>query len=204
MTISFPLNLPDVKSPVRVTLSLVTNVAICRSVYTFAQHKQVHAGKSWAAEITLPPMEREDAEAWQSFLLSLDGPTGTFLLGDPLGKTPQGIATGTPLVNGSSQSGSTLSTRGWTASTIGILKAGDYIQVNQRLYKLKADVDSDSSGIAVLDIWPDIRQAAPTDGTAITTSNCTGLFQLASNQVCLFAADKDRTYDISFSAVEAL
>lgn len=36
----------------------------------------------WLADISLPPMARASAEAWNSFLLSLRGRSGTFYLGD--------------------------------------------------------------------------------------------------------------------------
>ncbi len=33
--------------------------------------------------------EREKVEPWIAFLTALRGPLGTFLMGDPLGKTPR-------------------------------------------------------------------------------------------------------------------
>lgn len=41
-----------------------------------------------------------------------------------------GVATGTPLVNGATQTGSTLATDGWTNSTTGILKKGDVFTID--------------------------------------------------------------------------
>jgi hypothetical protein len=54
---------------------------------------------------------------------------GTFLLGDGAGKVARGIATGTPVVGSALQTGTSLVTKGWTATQTGILVVGDYIQV---------------------------------------------------------------------------
>ena len=143
MAISYPLSLPSTPGIKRVTLRSLTSVAILRNPFTFQQQVQEFAGQIWGADVTLPIMERADAENWNSFLLKLNGPAGTFLLGDPAAKSPRGVATGSPKVNGASQTGKSLNTKGWTVSVTGILKAGDYVQIGQRLYKNLNDVNSD-------------------------------------------------------------
>jgi len=204
MAISYPLQMPATPGPVRVTFSSVSSIGVSRSPFTYQSHVQAHQGKSWAAEVTLPTMERDAAEEWIAFLLSLNGQEGTFLLGDPAAKVPRGIATGVPRVNGAqSAQAKTLVTDGWTASTTDILKKGDYIQVGLRLYKLLTNATSDGSGNATLDIWPTLRESVA-DNDLILTTTCVGLFRLAQNIVPLFNADDAKMYNISFSAVEAV
>ena len=147
-----------------------------------------------------------DAEQWITFLLKLNGMEGTFLFGDPNAKTPQGPATGTPLVNGASQTGNSLITDGWTVSVTGILKAGDYIQLGSgsttRLYKVLNDADSDAGGNATFDIWPRLR-VSPADNDLIITSAAKGLFALAGN-IMEWDIEGAMKYGISFTAIEDL
>jgi len=157
----------------------------------------------------LPPMKRETAEPWVTFLTKLYGPYGTFLLGDPIGATARGSAgttPGTPVVNGASQTGDTLSIDGLPASATGYLKAGDYIQLGAgtaaQLYKVLDDVDSNASGQADLTIWPDLR-SSPSDGSTVVLTNAKGLFRL-STSASNWTISTDGFYSIAFGAVEAL
>lgn len=206
MAISYPLSLPTQAGIAKVRLIANDVVAVSQSPFTAAQQVYKYTGQFWEADITLPPMKRADAEYWISFLLKLAGPYGTFLLGDPNGGTARGAATGTPLVNGGSQTGNELITDGWTNSTTGILKAGDYIQLgtgsSSQLYKVLDDVNSDGSGNATLTVWPDLR-SAPANNAAITVSNPKGVFRLASGQATWDISEAS-IYGITFGAREAL
>lgn len=97
--------------------------------------------------------------------------TFTFTLPGNL-STPQGVATGTPLVMGASQTGRSVVTDGWTATTPAILKAGDFIKFNghAKVYMLTADVNSDSGGNANLAIEPALF-ATVADNEPLITGN---------------------------------
>jgi hypothetical protein len=139
-------------------------------------------------------------------LISLRGQLGTFLLGDPTGATARGAATGTPLVNGASQTGGSLVIDGATNSVTGWLKAGDYIQLgtgsSSRLHKVLADANSSAGGAVTLDIWPHIR-ISPADNAAVTVSSAKGLFRLSSNEQA-WSVNEAAIYGITFSAMEAV
>jgi hypothetical protein len=151
-------------------------------------------------------MTREEAEDWLSFLLKLNGKEGTFLAGDFDAETPRGVATGTPLVDGASQTGNSLATKGWTVSTTGIMKAGDYIQLGtgstSRMYKVLEDVNSDVTGDATLTLWPSLR-SSPADNDAITTQSCKTQFRLSANSVS-WSTNSLMHYSITIVAREAL
>lgn len=202
MSISYPLSLPTNKSAQRVTISAMVAVAVSRSPSSYAQQVQRFSGQKWKAEVTLPPMARADAEEWIAFLLKLNGPEGTFLLGDPAAKTPRGTAGGSPLINGASQTGQTIITDGWAHSET-VLKRGDYIQLGQRLYKALDDVTTDGSGNATFDIWPRLRES-PADNSTIITSSCVGLFRLTDSDYQIHSANADKNFTLGFSAEEAL
>ena len=206
MSISYPLSLPTNKKLAQIRLTANDIVGVSQSPFTAAQQVYKYTGQFWEAEVSLPAMKRADAEYWISFLLKLNGAYGTFLLGDPNGATARGVATGTPLVKGGSQTGNELLTDGWTPSTTGILKAGDYIQLgtasSAKLHKVLDDVNSNASGEATLLLWPDLR-AAPSDNASIVVSNTVGVFRLTSNAQA-FNIDEATFYGITFAAREAL
>lgn len=156
----------------------------------------------------MPPMTRAEAEEWFSFLVKLNGQYGTFLLGDPHA-APRGSAAstpGTPVVNGASQVGSTLAVDGLPASATGYLKAGDYIQLGSgataRLHKVLNDVDTNGSGEATLDIWPDLR-SSPDDDSAVVVSDAVGNFRLSTNEIGV-DINEIELFGITFAAIEAL
>jgi hypothetical protein len=184
MTISFPLTLPTVTGISSIDLRAINVVSISESPFTLKQQVVAHTGQRWEAEVTIPPIKREQAEVWVSFLVSLQGVRGTFLLGDPANATPRGSASsapGTPLVNGASQTGDSLTIDGCPASATGYLKAGDYIQLGggstATLHKVLQDVNTNGSGQATIDLWPYIRNA-PSDNSTVVVSNAVGVFGL--------------------------
>ena len=206
MAIAYPLALPTTTGIAKIRISANNVVGVSQSPFTAKQQVYKYTGQFWEAEISLPPMKRADAEYWISFLLKLNGSYGTFLLGDPNGATARGVATGTPLVKGASQTGSELITDGWTTSTTGILKAGDYIQLgsgaDSKLHKVLDDVNSNSSGEATLTLWPDLR-SAPSDNASITVSGAKGVFRLSTNQQD-WNVNEASIYGMTFPAREAL
>lgn len=206
MAITYPLSLPA--SGIRsIRIIPRTAVAVSESPFTFQQQAQQHVGQGWAAEVTLPAMNRETAEEWVAFLLKLNGRQGTFLMGDPAGIVARGIATGTPLLNGAHNPRvNSLTTDGWTPSQTGILKAGDWIQIGSgasaKLHKNLNDVNSDGLGNATLDIWPALRTSY-VDNTALIVSSTKGVFRLANNDMS-YDINEAVHYGIGFSCVEAL
>jgi hypothetical protein len=130
MNLVYPLLIPATPAPRSVTFGANNLVSAAISPFTGSSQITTWPGEWWEAEIGLPAMTLTKAAPWVSFLTGLRGQSGTFLLGDPLRTSPQGVASGSPLVNGNQSGGSQqLSTAGWLASQTGILKAGDYFQI---------------------------------------------------------------------------
>jgi len=205
MAISFPLTLPTNKTPTSIELRAINAVAYSMSPFTFSGQAHAYAGQMWEADITLPRMRRADANKWISFLVSLKGQTGTFLLGDPTCTSPQGLAKdflGSPIIT--SQTGSTISVTGASVSKTGWLIAGDYIQIGSAstatLHQVLQDADTSAAGAVDLEIWPAVRG---TRSGSIVVQNPVGNFQLASNQQA-WSVDEASTYGITFGAREAI
>jgi hypothetical protein len=154
---------------------------------------------------TFAPLTQLQADQVISFLMGLRGFSYSFMLGDPLKTVPRGSALGSPAVDNTQNNGNPamsqqIGTKGWTAEAAGVLLAGDYIQVGYRLHRVVYDVNADSSGNAVLVIWPSLREV-PTDSSAIATSNCQGLMRLADNKRT-WSSDYTKLTRISFPFME--
>ena len=209
MAYSYPLTLPTVSGIRSISLRVRNVVGISQSPFTLKQQVISHSGQQWEADISLPPMTRDEGEDWVSFLVKLKGQQGTFLLGDPSGATPRGSAAttaGTPVVNGAGQTGGNLTIDGLPVSVSGYLKAGDYIQLgtasSSTLHKVLNDVTTSAAGEASIDVYPSIR-TAPADGSSVTVSNAKGVFRLSSNETS-WSISEVELFGISFSAVEAI
>lgn len=206
MTITFPLQLPAFPDNSAVTVSPLNTVAVLTSPHSLKQQVQRFGGQLWSAEIKLPPMPPAIAAPWMALLLALNGRLGTVLLGNPYAAAPLGAATGTPLVDGASQAGGTLATRGWSTSVTSILKAGDYIQLGSgaatRLHQVLEDVNSDAGGLASLTLWPDLRDS-PADGAVIVTQSAKGAFRQTANDSG-WSTDNRGLTEITLSLMEAL
>lgn len=121
-----------------------------------------------------------------------------------------GALGGTPVVNGASQTGSSLVTNGWTASVTGLLNVGDVITIAGvyavnpltrqttgvlRNFVVTAAVNSDGSGNATIPIYPAITisgalqtvTASPASSAAITIK--TGAASTAYPQNVMFHKD---------------
>jgi len=130
-------------------------------------------GRQWSE--TYPALSTADA-ATLGFLATINEywRSGTiFDISHRMFLAPRGIATGTPLVNGGSQTGTSLITDGWTAGQTGILKAGDVIRIAglNAVFDITADANSNGSGQATLALSPPIFVGqSPADNAALTVT----------------------------------
>lgn len=204
MSISYPLSFPTVSGISHSSLSLKFVNGILVSPWTGQTQVQATEYETWLADLTLSIRSQSEAGPWRAFLAALRGVYGTFMLGDFSATSPQGSGLGTPVVDGASQTGYTLATRGWTASSTNVLLAGDYLQIGSRLYMCVEDVSSDGSGEASFDIRPQLRES-PGDGSSLILENAKGIFRLTSDTAILTETyGDDLVYPVTFAAMEAL
>ena len=81
-------------------------------------------------------------------------------------------------VNGGSQTGSALDIDGLPTSANGVIKAGDWFEINGELKRVIADVNSNASGQGYIMFEPQLR-ASPTDNTPVIFRSPMGRFLLA-------------------------
>ena len=208
MAISYPLTMPTHTGISQIEFRTTNAVAYSRSPFTFSGQAHAYAGQMWQADVTLPPMRRDAAEQWVAWLVSLKGQLGTFYLGDPLACTPRGSArdANTILVNGAVSSGGTIVIDSAPTSQNNYLKAGDYMQIGggptRQLFKVLQDTDTDGSGEASVDVWPNVRTSIA-DNASVTVESAKGLFRMASNEQA-WSVSEASIYGITFGAMEAL
>ena len=204
-TPSYPLTLPTVTGVTTQNWGMERVISVTESPFTNQEQVFEHEGAQWKATFTLPPMKKESASVWLAFLMSLRGRRGTFKIGDQDRKTIQGVATGTILVNGASQTGNAINLDGFANSTNNVFKAGDYIQINSYLYMISADVNSNSSGEATVYVEPSLRSGIEVinDNTTVIYTNTTTVMRLDSNELN-WDTNNVSVYGISFACSEDL
>ena len=84
------VTMPNTPNFVRSNFVLRRAVGSVASPYTGKVRTQEYDGVFWEATVTLPPMRRDVAKNWQSFLLELNGPVNHFKFADPDALTNQG------------------------------------------------------------------------------------------------------------------
>lgn len=206
MAISFPLALPTVTGQKAITFRQRSTTALSISPFTAQSQVQRHAGQWWEADITLPEMERADAEEWIAFLAALNGREGNFLMGDPLGATGRGTLTGTPLVKGASQTGQDLLIDGATAGVTNWIRKGDWVQLGSgstsRLHKQLLDANSNGSGEVTLTLFPRLR-SSPADNAPVTVASCKGVFR-RKDDMQAWSIARGKVFTISFQVEEVV
>ena len=92
------------------------------------------------------------------------------------------------------------------ASQTAYLKAGDFLHIgsgtSRQLFKVLTDTDTDASGAATVDVWPNVRTTIAND-SAVTVEAAQGVFRLTTSEQS-WSVSNAAIYGISFSAMEAL
>ena len=194
MAISYPLTMPTNIGMASIELRTKNTVAVSMSPFTYKSQTHSYDGQMWEADVTLPPMNRDDAESWVAFLMSLKGRAGSFLLYDPSAKNVRGTAT-------SATNSGSVGADSVSVVMTGTLKAGDYIQLGAASDATLHKVLVDKSGSGTLEIWPKLRKARSNVSAVLVKSS--GVFRLASNETS-WSVDNANFFGISFGATEVL
>ncbi len=115
------------------------------------------------------------------------------------GLTPNGAGGGTPLVNGASQTGSSIITDGWPNNITNVVRAGDALKFagDNAVYIVRDDASSNGTGQATINITPNLR-VSPANNAVITNSGVTyRIFILRRSQ---FEKSKSPGYYTGMSA----
>lgn len=179
-----------------------TNSQVFTSPLTKATQRLLQGGTRRMFTGTLPHMTRAQAAEWKAFFDKLEGMVNTFNGFDPDCKTPRGPMSGTPLVKGGSETGSSLDIDGCTANVIGWGLKGDYFVVNSELKRLTANANTYGSGETTLSFKPALR-SSPADNAPLTVQNATCLMILQDDMQGIWECNANGIYlPKTFTAIE--
>ena len=122
----------------------------------------------WECQYSLPVISgTSNVLAWRSFFAQARGAANDFQV--PVDVVAQSKLPNTVLVRGAGQTGRSIITDGWPASST-VLKAGQFVTIEDQLVQLTANATSDGSGIATVTFEPAIR-SAPADNAPVEYRN---------------------------------
>jgi hypothetical protein len=156
-----------------------------RSPTTFQERVGTWRGARRAFTAKFQNLSLDTAKEWMAFFNDLNGPEGTFWATDPLAGDVRGACGDAyafaAIATTQTWPGTDINSNGWPPATVGVLKAGDWISVggeHPRLYQVCADVDSDSSGSALIPVWPPVMSDHEDLAAIQVGSDSRGLFRL--------------------------
>ena len=198
MSGSFPTN--PAPSALKIQSYQPTRVSLSHNL---RRSVRTNGAQRWVITADWVGLTRAQFAPIQAFVLAQRGQWDTFSAALPAHKLPQGIATGTPLVNGANQQGRSLATRGWTANLAGVMKAGDFLGIagQTKVYMVTADANSDSTGSATLVIEPALL-AIPSDNVNLAVRNVPFTLALGGDTL-ESAVAPGGIYNFSLQLVEA-
>lgn len=164
--------------PAALTWRPESNTKTFRSPFNGASQTVRFPGTRWVCSLTLTNLTDEKSRRVDALIASLDGEYGRVKIRD-WGR-PGRAPAGSPLVSDADQTGTELHSKGWTAGVL-VLRAGDYITVNDELKMVTADVTSAANGTAIIPVAPMLRSSPPAN-SAIEVANPYGIFKLKDNQ----------------------
>lgn len=173
---------------------------------SFTRQRQVlswPSGHMWLATCRVSYLKEPEAGLMRSFLAKLRGRANTLQFPVPGYDGPANDYAGPAgLVNGAGQSGYSLVTDGWTASTA-ILPEGSYITVNGELKLVTAAATSNGSGQATLSIEPALRYS-PADNAPLTITEPYAVMALAASDAARWDLTSPRFHGFDLSFEEAV
>lgn len=192
------INFPASPWPQTISWRLVQPSQTNISAWTGQRQTVVSNRGWWECEITFPPIVgTTNINVWRSFLAKTQGQANDFRV--PVDETPQSTASATPAVNGAGQTGRSLVTDGWPASTT-VLVAGQFVTIEEQLLQLTADVVSNASGQATITFEPPIR-VSPVDNSNIEFKNPFSLMYLVEKPY--LSVEPGYIYNLSLSLRES-
>ncbi|MCG8360329.1 MAG: hypothetical protein MI920_32605 [Kiloniellales bacterium] len=193
----------------RFGLTSNTQAALISPINRTAQLLEL-PGARWKAAYELPSMSRNEAVAWQAFLVQLRGRAGEFYGYDPDARTARGTAKdktfGTLKISTDppGQTGAALVAVGAGASETGVFLKGDYLAYDvgagRQLHMVTSDVNADGTGGMTIPIEPPIR-TPPAGNENLITTDASCVMHLVDDEIG-WDANRISRYGMRFEAIE--
>jgi hypothetical protein len=160
--------------------SLLANTQVSTSPLSQSVQTVELPSARWHVSFTMSNLTEADTAKLQSLYARLRGRAGRFYLHNFARPAPRGTASGTPLVMGASQTGTTLVIDGLSVGAT--LLEGDFFGVNGELKMVVADATANGSGQMTVTFEPPLR-ASPSDNASVTLSAPKATFMLDSDDM---------------------
>jgi len=201
---TYPRTFPSSPAFKKQRLGINYNELVDKSPYVNVKRIEEGIGHRWEGSLTLPPMSTDDARVWKAWLASMDGGIGTFYAYDTEGRASAGAydsGLDTPLVDGASQTGSSLLIKGFRVAGIAdVLAVGDYFEVNGELKLVVEATTAAAGGGATIVFEPKLR-ASPADNDPLTITNAKGVFVIPDD-FTEWQSDEFGIHDFTFPIEE--
>jgi hypothetical protein len=154
--------------------------------------------------VSMPPLNQSNAMDIFAFLQKQKGSFETFTIQLPTqNRGADKSNTSVKVVGAHNTTDNTISLDGFTASTTGVLKAGDLIKFSHgKVYMVQSDINSDGSGAATVTIEPNLVETLA-DNEAVIMNQPSFTVYLPSGEI-LYATDPTGFYSISFDVREVI
>jgi len=157
--------------------TMISNTRQFTSPLTGAIQTASRVGSRWQVSMNFDNLDTTNRAVLQAFIADVQARSLSFYLRD-FSFTRRADATGTALVNGAGQTGTSINTDGWSGTYA--MRAGDYFEVNGELKMATADATV-SAGAATISFVPELR-SAPADNAVIAKFTPYGVFRLVTRQ----------------------
>ena len=173
---------------------------------TLSGKKQVRqiGSQYFSFTVAMPPLQQEKSQEVFAFLQKQKGSFETFTIQLPTqNRGADKSNTSVKVVGAHNTTDNTISLDGFTASTTGVLKAGDLIKFSHgKVYMVQSDISSDGSGAATVTIEPNLVETLA-DNEAVIMNQPSFTVYLPSEEI-LYATDPTGFYSISFDVREVI
>jgi len=195
MTIAYPVAFPTINGKTIVqnlTMRLSQSAAITESSTSMVQQVQDFGTARWEAEITIRPLDFNEARVFQAFIASLRGVGKTFRFGDP----QQTYTSSVPVCTATQGIGFTF--LNIVNSSNHVLKAGSHIGLGRRMHLLLEDAPANAT--TSCEITPPTRAS---HSGSIDVTFPTTLWRLSSNDV-EWNIGRESLHSFTLACVEAI
>ena len=167
------MNIDDLGiGPTSVSLLLDENTSSSKNPFTGGSRITRMPGAKWTLTASWSKLQPAEGNFLDAYIASTQGGAALQRVRDLSYTHPQGVRTGSVVTVGAAVDGNSLSTSGWTAGVTKQLAVGDRfsfidpVSGLEHLYVISVQVNSDGSGNATLQFYPELRILPPA-GTAI-------------------------------------
>ncbi|WP_074025257.1 hypothetical protein [Xenorhabdus eapokensis] len=173
------LDWPEEIVPSTLNWQLLSNSKTFTSVFNGSTQTARFPGSRWRCTLTFNNLTDDQSRILEVLVAQLDGESGRVRLFDWARPGLVGMGNPHPLVSEPNQLGYYLKTAGWRKNTR-VIQRGDYLTVGNELKMVTENVDSDSTGTAVIPISPMLRYS-PRQHDKIETERPFGIFKQTGN-----------------------